>query len=438
MARARRRGRVPPHPQGRRALDLLRGSPDRQRPARSPPRLGPGVQGPLSPVRDDARPQRPAQGRVGLPRAPRRARGRKGAGAPLEARDRGLRGGRVQPALPRLGAALRRGLVGAHDPIGHLDRHGRRLLDALERLRRVGLVAALADLAEGPALRGPQGQPLLRPLRHRPLVPRARSARRLSRHRRPVGLRAVPAGRRSRPPRSRRRRPAGVDHHTVDAHLERGRRCRCRHRLHEGAGRGLRFDRARPARGRGPPARRRRARCDLEGPPAGRPPLPAPVRPARRAQGDRRLARRRGRLRQHRRRHGHRAPGPRLRRGGRGRRPGRGPARHQPGRRRRHLRRAGTRVARAVRQGCRSRHHRRPGGTWAARARAPLHPQLPALLALWHPAHLLGQDLVVRAHVDDARRAAAGQRDHRLAPRSHQARTVRQVARGQRRLGAVA
>ena len=76
----------------------------------------------------------------------------------------------------------------------------------------------------------------------------------------------------------------------------------------------------------------------LEGPRAGRLALPAPVRPARAAPRGQRLAGGGGRLRQHRRRLRHRPHRPGLRRGGRLRRPGRGPARAQPGRRRRHVR----------------------------------------------------------------------------------------------------
>ena len=46
-----------------------------------------------------------------------------------------------------------------------------------------------------------------------------------------------------------------------------------------------------------------------------------------------------------------------------------------------------------------------------ARARAALRAQLPPLLALRHAAHLLGQDVVVRAHLRAARRDAARERD---------------------------
>ena len=144
-------------------------------------------------------------------------------------------------------------------------------------------------------------------------------------------------------------------------------------------------------------ARGRRADRHLEGPRAGRLALPAPVRPARPAARSQRLAGGRGRLRQHRRRLGHRPHRPRLRRGRRVRRPGRGPAGAQPGRRRRHLRPPRPAVAGPVRQGRRPRHHRRPHRPGPARAPAAVRAQLPALLALRHAAHLLGQDLVVRA-----------------------------------------
>ncbi len=77
----------------------------------------------------------------------------------------------------------------------------------------------------------------------------------------------------------------------------------------------------------------------------------------------------------------------------------------------------------------------RPAGP--ARRPGALRAQLPALLALRHAAHLLGQDLVVRPHLRAPRRAAPGERDDRVAPRAPQARSLRQVARGQHRLGPV-
>ena len=89
------------------------GPADGQRPPRSAPRVGPGVQGPVPALSDDAGSPRAPQGRLGLPWPAGRARDREGAGSPLQARDRELRHRRVQPEVPRLGAALRRGLDGA-------------------------------------------------------------------------------------------------------------------------------------------------------------------------------------------------------------------------------------------------------------------------------------------------------------------------------------
>ena len=72
-----------------------------------------------------------------------------------------------------------------------------------------------------------------------------------------------------------------------------------------------------------------------------------------------------------------------------------------------------------------------------ARRGRRLHALVPALLALRHAAHLLGQAHVVRAHVRAQGRAAARERDDQLVPRAHQARPLRRLAREQRRLGAL-
>ena len=121
-------------------VDLLRGSADRQRAARHPPRRVPRVQGHLPAVPDHAGlPGRP-QGRLGLPRPPGGARGREGAGLPGQGRHRGVRRRGVQRALPRVGAAARRP-VGADDrPHGLLDRHARPLPHDGRVVRRVGVV----------------------------------------------------------------------------------------------------------------------------------------------------------------------------------------------------------------------------------------------------------------------------------------------------------
>ena len=86
--------------EARRHVDLLRGSADRQRPPRHPPRRVPNVQGHLPAVPDHAGlPGRP-QGRLGLPRSPGGARGREGARLPGQGRHRGVRRRGVQRALP--------------------------------------------------------------------------------------------------------------------------------------------------------------------------------------------------------------------------------------------------------------------------------------------------------------------------------------------------
>ena len=154
-ARGRRRGQGAA--QGCRAVDLLRGAADSERPPRPPSRLGPRLQGPLPPLPDDAGPRRPPQGRLGLPRASRRDRGREGARAHQQARDRGVRCRRVHAALPRLRVALRRGLGRADRAIRRLDRHEGRVLDAVQRVHRIGLVDHPPDVGQGPRLRGPPG-----------------------------------------------------------------------------------------------------------------------------------------------------------------------------------------------------------------------------------------------------------------------------------------
>ena len=210
-----------------------------------------------------------------------------------------------------------------------VDRHQGRLLDPEQRLHRVGVVAGAPALGQGPPLRGPPCRPLLRSLRHRPVVPRGGA--RLPRRHRPVRVRALPA-----PP------PAST---TIWATPT----CSC----------------GRPLRGRSSPTSRPRSvptssTCACATTAGGRdlimaasarsPTTPksssvSPVttssavvitrpfdHPAHRRH---RRARRRRRLRQHRRRLGHRAHRARVRRGRHADGPRRGSARAQPGRPRR-------------------------------------------------------------------------------------------------------
>ncbi len=256
-------------------VGVLRRAPHRQRPARDPPRVGATLQGPLPALPDHAGPPRRPQGRVGLPWTPGRGAGRAGARHPQQARDRGVRDRRVQPTLPGVGAPLRGRLRVAHEAHRHVARHRPRLLDARQFVHRNGLVAVPPDVGQRRHLRGPQGGPLLRPLWHGAVEPRARSARRVPGRHRAVGLRALP-GRRPR------LRPVGVDHHAVDAGVQRRRRggtrgrvrARGRHRRAPRPGDGCGARRRRAGR------RRRGARPD-RGRRPGRPPLRAALRPPR-------------------------------------------------------------------------------------------------------------------------------------------------------------
>ena len=71
----------------------------------------------------------------------------------------------LRRAVPRVGAALRRRLGAVHRSDRLLGRPRRGLLDDDARLRRDRVVAAQADLGQGPARGGLQGRPLLPPLR---------------------------------------------------------------------------------------------------------------------------------------------------------------------------------------------------------------------------------------------------------------------------------
>ena len=82
-------------PRGRRAVGLLRGPADRQRPPGLPPRPGARLQGHLPALQDDDRPPRRAQGRLGLPRPAGGDRRR--AAARLQ-RQAGHRGATASPS----------------------------------------------------------------------------------------------------------------------------------------------------------------------------------------------------------------------------------------------------------------------------------------------------------------------------------------------------
>ena len=233
LARARRVPRVGPPPGGRRALGLLGGPADGQRQAGRPPRPRARLQGHLPALQDDARLPGRAQGRLGHPRPAGRDRRPAAAGHREQAGDRGIRDRRVQPALPRGGLRVPRGLERADRAHRLLDRPRRRLPHAGPDVHRVGLVGAAPDPRQGAALRGPQGRPLLPGLRHGAL--QSRGGPRLPGRDRPERLRAPPGGR-GRRPAAGRRRAARMDHHAVDPRLQRrgGGRPRARLRARQG------------------------------------------------------------------------------------------------------------------------------------------------------------------------------------------------------------
>ena len=413
------------------AVDLLRGAADRQRPPRAPPRVGAGLQGPLPAVPDDAGSRRPPAGRLGQPRPAGGDRGREGAGA--AARSRTSR----RTAWPRsTSGAGSRCRATSQDWIALTDRSGiwfdtehaywTMSNDFIESVW--WLVRQLWDA--GLLYEGHRVTPVLPPLRHRAVVARARPAGRLPGRGRPVGLRALPRHR-------SRRRPPGVDHDAVDARLQRGRRRRSRHplRAHRRARRRPRTS-CWPRRPRTGDGRERRCprpgqgRTWWAGATADRS-ICCPSTTAARGSWPPTSSRPTKA----------RVSSTWLRRSAR---PTRSIGRQEelpvvnPVGTGRHVRRSGHPVGRALREGRRSRDHRRPPQPGAAGGGGAVRAQLPPLLAVRDAPAVLGQDVVVRAHVGPPGRPPAGERAHRLAPRAHQARPLRQVAGGQRGLGPLA
>ena len=426
-----RRDRGPP------ALGVQRGPADRQRHARHPPRRGARVQGRLPALPDDEGLPRPAQGRLGLPRPPGRARGREGARLRRQEGHRGLRHRGVQREVPRVGAAARRRVRRPHRAHGLLGRHGRRLLDHGPAVRRERVVVAQADLRQGPARAGPPGLAVLPAVRHGAVRPRARAG--LRDGRRPVGLR--PHARHRGRPRRPAPRPgaARLDHDAVDARVQHRVRGEPRRRLRRHP-HGRRRDAAR----RGGAARRR-ARRGLHGArdrprrgPRGDAVLAA-VR-ARRLPRDRRAGshRARGRLRDDRGRLGHRARGAGVRRRGPRAVPHLRPPGREPAATRRHVRARRPARRRHVLQEGRRRPRRRPAGARAALPARAVRALLPALLAVPHAARLLRAAVLVHPHDRGEGRPARRERGDRLAPEDDPVGSLRRLAAQQHRLGAVA
>ncbi len=415
-------------------MGVLRGPADRQRHARHPSRRGPGLQGRVPPLPDDEGVLRAPPGRLGLPWAARRARGREGARLHRQGRHRAVRRGGVQCPLPRVGAAAC-GRVLRHDPPhGLLGRYGPGVLDHGRRLRAERVVVTEADLRCGPARPGPSGRAVLPALRDGPVRSRARAG--LRDGRRPVGLCPVPAGRWQRPRRTPpRRSPPGLDHHSMDPGVQHGGG---RQAIGHLCGRADRRRRD-PRRGRGTGRRRARRRRHGAGDPAGQCPRADGLRQAlrlRRHPG--RPLRGAGRLRHDRRRHRPGPPGAGLR----GRRPdhlpGLRPAGREPGPARRPLRRRRPGRGRDVLQEGRRDPRRR---SRPARPHVPARPvraRVPALLAMPHPAHLLRAAVLVHPHDGHQGRPPGAERADELVPRDHQVGPLRGLAHEQRGLGAVA
>ena len=370
-----------------------------------PPRVGPPLQGPLPALPHHAGQARRPQGRLGLPRPAGRGRGREGARllGKHEIEDYGIE--RVQPrsAASRCSATSRTG-QSLTEPHRHVARHRRRVLDA--RPTTTSRASGGCSARCGTRARIYEGHKVV------PYCGRCGTA--LSSHElgQPGAYRDVtePSVYVRFPRRRPRLRPPRVDDHAVDAAVERRRRGRPRHRLRARArARG----RARPRHGARP--RRRRARRRRRGRRRrSRSPTSSALRYERPfdarspVEGDARarvvaadfvtiddgsgivhLAPAFGEID---REVGEREGLPILnpvndaaRFDADGRRAVRGP----------------------VREGRRPRAHRRPRARAGQLVRGRrLHALLPALLALRHAAHLLGQAHVVRAHVGAQGRAA--------------------------------
>ena len=419
-------------------MGLLRGPADRQRAARRPPRAGARVQGHLPALPDDARALRRAQGRLGLPRPAGRDRGRAEARLHLQGRHRALRHRRVQRAVPRVGLRVPRGLDGADRAHRLLGRPRAPLPHARPRLRRVGLVGAASTIWERTcSTRATRSCPTARAAAPRCPRTRSRRATRTSRTRR-----STCASRSPRPAGPLRAGDELLVWTTTPWTLRLQRRGRRRPRADLRArdrtraaivlAEALVEQRARRGRARSLDALPRRASSSAL---RYEPPFAFIAAAEYGEQGPHRAARR---LRHRRRRHRPRAHRDRVRRGRLPARPGAGPRRSST----RCGSTAPTTSASARTPGAWSRTPTPTSSRTCARAAgccAPrLRARLPALLALRHAAALLRQAVLVHRDVAAARPAAGRQRDGQLAPGAHQARALRQLAREQRRLGALA
>ena len=181
-----------------------------QQPHGSPPRLGPHLQGRVPALQDHAGFQAALPERLRRPGTVDRGRGREGAEAQRQARDRGLRHRQVRRALQGARQEVRRqadravGAAGLLDGLGQLVPHDVRR----EQLHHLALLEGLPRAWMG--VRGHRRDAVVPPLRHRAV--RARdSDRGLPGDRPPRPVRQVSLD------RPGERGSAGLDDHALDA-----------------------------------------------------------------------------------------------------------------------------------------------------------------------------------------------------------------------------
>ena len=216
----------------RERVRLLRRPALRQRPAALRPPAHRLRQGPRPALPDDARQARRAPLRLGHPRPARRAGGDAPERHQDHRRDRRARHREVQRRLPRVGDAVHRRVARLRDPPGALGGLRQRLQDDEPGLHGVGHLGVQVAARQGPGLRGLPGPALLLERRDPAVQPRAADGRRRLQGRPgPRGHRGPADARHRRGRGPRRRPPAGVDDHAVDAAQPPGRDGRLRDRL---------------------------------------------------------------------------------------------------------------------------------------------------------------------------------------------------------------